>query len=395
MIYPYGFRYIRNQLCADLPIPTKSYTGQTVIVTGSNVGLGLEAARYFVKLDAAKVILAVRSVEKGEAAKQDIISSTSVDKGPRIEVWELDLCIYESVKNFALRVERDLDSLDVVVENAGVFMYDFLMAGEDEMNITVNVVSTLLLGVLLLPKLRETSARTNKEGVLTMVGSWTHWLTPFSERKAEHIFARLANKKESGNNLGENRYYVSKLVQLLCVRQLAEEITKKSSEHEGNVVVSVVNPGFVKTQIMRNASAAFHVFLKGLQKALSRTAEQGARTLMHGAAGGHETHGKYLDDCKVSEPSVWVLSPEGQETQRRLWAEFTAKLERIQPGILQNIRDALFLSNILFYLLITIRRCSVFKPVSLLLLGSLGANWGSVDIVPICGDQMSTITRLE
>ncbi|KAK4172949.1 hypothetical protein QBC36DRAFT_195807 [Triangularia setosa] len=337
MIYPYGLRYVQSQLCIDLPIPTRSYTGQTVIITGSNVGLGLEASRYFVKLDAAKVILAVRSVEKGEVAKQDIVSTTGAEKSTRIEVWELDLCSYESVKHFASRVETDLDRVDVVVENAGLFMYDFLMAEEDEMNITVNVVSTLLLGVLLLPKLRETSVKTKKEGVLTIVGSWTHWLTPFSERKAEHIFQRLADKKQSGDKLGENRYYVSKLVQLLCARQLAEEITKNRPKHQGDVVVSVVNPGFVKTQITRNASATFQVFLKGMQTALSRTAEQGARTLMFGAAGGQETHGKYLDDCKVSDPSVWVLSPEGEDTQGRLWAELKAKLERIRPGILQNV----------------------------------------------------------
>jgi len=43
----------------SLPVPTMKFTGKTIIVTGSNTGIGLEAARYFVRLDAAKVILAV------------------------------------------------------------------------------------------------------------------------------------------------------------------------------------------------------------------------------------------------------------------------------------------------------------------------------------------------
>ena len=59
------------------------------MVTGSNVGLGLEAARWFVKLDAAKVILAVRTIEKGEEAKRSIEASTK-RKGV-VEVWPLDL----------------------------------------------------------------------------------------------------------------------------------------------------------------------------------------------------------------------------------------------------------------------------------------------------------------
>jgi retinol dehydrogenase-12 len=50
---------LRSQF-AHLPYPTKKFTGQTIIVTSSNVGLGLEAARHFVRLDAAKVIIAVR-----------------------------------------------------------------------------------------------------------------------------------------------------------------------------------------------------------------------------------------------------------------------------------------------------------------------------------------------
>ena len=35
----------------SLPYPETKHTGQTVIVTGSNVGLGLEAARHFTRLE--------------------------------------------------------------------------------------------------------------------------------------------------------------------------------------------------------------------------------------------------------------------------------------------------------------------------------------------------------
>ena len=96
---------------------------------------------------------------------------------------------------------------------------------------------------------------------------------------------------------GDDRYYVSKLMQLLIVREFANELTK--SDKPGRIITSVVNPGFVATQIMRHEGPLFQVFLKLLQKALARTPEEGGRTLVHGAGGREETHGEYLDDCKV------------------------------------------------------------------------------------------------
>jgi retinol dehydrogenase-12 len=53
----------------DLPIIPESCENQIVIVTGANSGLGFEAAKHFVYLNASRVILAVRSKAKGEAAK--------------------------------------------------------------------------------------------------------------------------------------------------------------------------------------------------------------------------------------------------------------------------------------------------------------------------------------
>lgn len=194
-------QYLKSQLITKLPIPTKSFAGQTVIVTGSNTGMGLEAARHLVRLDAARVILAVRSTEKGEAAAASIRSSFP-DKRPEdldavLQVWPLDLASYESVTAFAARAAAELERLDVVVNNAGMYVYKsgFSLAEGDEVTVTVNVVSTLLLGLLLLPKLRETSMKYNKECVLTFTGSFVHLMTDFPEGKSENIFKALADEK--------------------------------------------------------------------------------------------------------------------------------------------------------------------------------------------------------
>lgn len=73
--------FIRNQL-KTLPEPKSDFTGKTVIVTGGNSGLGREAARYFARLGAAKVILACRDTAKGEVARADIEVSTRSSRPP-------------------------------------------------------------------------------------------------------------------------------------------------------------------------------------------------------------------------------------------------------------------------------------------------------------------------
>lgn len=178
--------------------PTLSFTGQTVIVTGSNVGLGLSAAEQIAQLDASKVILAVRTVSKGEAAAQKIRSSLSVS-GSRtkttIEVWPLDLSKYQSVKDFAARATNELDRLDVLLENAGVGMFEFTLQEEDEASIKTNVLSTTLLALLLLPKLRETASRFSVVPRLVIVSSNVGFMAKFNERHAGNIFDELNNPR--------------------------------------------------------------------------------------------------------------------------------------------------------------------------------------------------------
>jgi retinol dehydrogenase-12 len=160
--------FLRSQFTA-LPYPTHPFTNQTIIVTGANTGLGLEAARHFVRLGAAKVILGCRSLNKGFNAKKDIERSFQVDPAI-IEVWEVDLSSYASVKAFCGKV-AELDRVDAIVENAGVATPIFELVEGMEKTITVNVISTFLMALLVLPKLRESAMKYNMVPKLTIVAS--------------------------------------------------------------------------------------------------------------------------------------------------------------------------------------------------------------------------------
>lgn len=184
--------FLKTQFFASLPYPTDDLTGQTIIVTGANVGLGFEAARHFTRLRAAKVILGVRSLEKGETAKRSIEASTQ--RQGVVEIWQLDLSSYESVKQFASKVEK-LDRLDAIVENAGLATETYRVAEDNESTITVNVVSTFLLALLVLPKLRQTAAKFNITPRLTVVSSGVHHWSDLPERKNANIFKTLNDKE--------------------------------------------------------------------------------------------------------------------------------------------------------------------------------------------------------
>lgn len=92
--------------------------GCTVIVTGANTGLGFEAAKHFYAMNPERLILAVRRVSKGEESQKHILEEKR--GATKVEVWELDLMKFESVKVFANRAKRELEKVDVLLENAGV-----------------------------------------------------------------------------------------------------------------------------------------------------------------------------------------------------------------------------------------------------------------------------------
>ncbi|KAF2278186.1 putative short-chain dehydrogenase [Westerdykella ornata] len=325
--------FLYSQFLVSLPRPTTSCAGKTVIVTGSNVGLGKEAARHFVRLGASSVILAVRSIEKGEAAKKDIEASTKCAKGV-LQVWKLDMLSYDSVLSFAERANKELSRLDIAILNAGTASAKWTIAEQDESNITVNVVSTFLLAFALLPKLKATAKQFSTRPNLTIVSSEVHAWAKFPEKDTppnESIFARLSQKPDTGNpDMGE-RYQATKLLEVLIVRAMAEE---KSAAYIP-ITINYVNPGLCHSELSRDLGFGFEVF----KFFVARSTEAGSRNLVYAGLQGPESHGHYVSDCQVHLPSKWVMSTQGWEVQRRVWKEIVEKLEKIKTGVTRSLSD--------------------------------------------------------
>ncbi|KAL8693145.1 MAG: hypothetical protein Q9218_001965 [Villophora microphyllina] len=329
MSLSYVLSFLYSQFFVTPPVPHHDFSSQTVIVTGSNTGLGLEAARHIVRLGAQKVILAVRNTEKGEAAKRSI--EASVGRSDVLEVWPLDLTSYESVRKFATKANA-LARLDVLLSNAGLMTSKWQMAEEDELQVTTNVTSTFLLGLMLLPKLQETAVKYNAIPRLVVVASDLHFTTDLPERKAERIFERL-NERETTNL--RKRYAVTKLMEIFIVRELAKRINGSTKP---KVIVNCLTPGACHSDFAREMSGIGKYAFQAAAFVIARSTEVGSRTLVAAAGAGEESHGEYMADSAVSNSvASFVVSAEGADTQKRLWAELTEKLERIEPGVTQVI----------------------------------------------------------
>ncbi|KAG8416189.1 hypothetical protein J3459_013686 [Metarhizium acridum] len=308
-----------------LPYPDEDCAGRTVIITGANTGLGLEAARHFVRLNATRVIIACRNVAKGAAAKADIESTTP--RHGAIEVWQLDLCSFQSVKEFASRAAH-LDRLDVLLNNAGiVVMHHELQDGYDTTT-TVNVLSTLLLTLLLLPKLRQTASRFNITPRVTIVSSFGAFYASFPQRAAEDIFEEF--KKDT---YFYDRYNCTKLIQLMMVRRLAAAV---DASGKGRVLVNAVNPGLCNTELFRRLFFPINIVCSILLAAFARSTEMGSRTLMAGVF-APEMHGKFMSNCEEEAwPSI-MLGREGEALSSRVWGELLDIMEGIEPGVTENL----------------------------------------------------------
>jgi NAD(P)-dependent dehydrogenase (short-subunit alcohol dehydrogenase family) len=197
-------RFFYSQLFVSLPKPTKDFTGQTIIVTGSNTGLGFEAVRHFSRLNASLIIMAVRNPSKGMTAKENILKSTGRPSSS-IEVWELDLQSFDSVKSFVAKVNQ-LERLDGVLENAGMMTKTFGLIAGYESTITTNVIGTFLLALLLLPKLKDSASKFGTQTRLSIVTSELHMLAKFPERHAKDIFAALNDKEHADMSMERYEY---------------------------------------------------------------------------------------------------------------------------------------------------------------------------------------------
>ncbi|KAK5174978.1 uncharacterized protein LTR77_000114 [Saxophila tyrrhenica] len=306
-----------------------SFKGRNVIVTGANVGLGYETALKFVQLGADKVVLACRSLSKGEEAKRRIDAQTK--KPQSTVVWQLDMGNYDSIKDFAARANSELDHLDIACLNAGVMSIPFKQSDYGyEQTLQVNVLSTTYLALLLIPQLR--ASKTEKYNpVLEIVGSSNAYIV--SKLVSETAPFAAYNKPE--NYSPAPMYNTSKLFVGYVEQELTALVANKETGRP-DVFLSVVCPGACKSELGRNADAwYFKAMLYVLEKLVQRTAEEGARTYISGVDQAEKIHGGFWKNDEIRPPAPLMQGEKGKKLQQIVWKEVTDALARDVPEVRQ------------------------------------------------------------
>ncbi|GKZ23460.1 hypothetical protein AbraIFM66951_008494 [Aspergillus brasiliensis] len=312
--------FVYNQFCAkpNWPSATTNLSGQVAIITGANRGLGFECASQLLSLHLSHLILAVRSIDKGEAAAAKL---RAVHPTSTIEVWPLDMSSYESIQSFSKRVTNDLHRLDIAILNAGIRQAEFTInpsTGHEE-TIQVNYLSTMLLAILLLPSLKTKSPK-GVPGRLTIVSAALS-LVPSLPTVKDAPFLKLFDRPDTFH--GNAIYCMSKLLAHAFLYKLVDYVAAE------DVIVNLADPAFVRgTDLARGSSGYAKAGLAVFGALTGRTVKVGASTFVDAAVlKGRESHGCFLMSWRVEPFNASLYTPEGRQAIEQLWRETMDELE--------------------------------------------------------------------
>ena len=238
---------------------------RSVLITGANSGLGFEAAAQLAELGYDRIILATRSIEKGEAARAKLVERVGRDP---FEALTIDVSSIESSNAAVAALIEDGRPIQQLLLNAGVVPGDERHMSVDgiEMTFAASLIGHHILATRLLD-----ARLIEDEGKIVLVSSeGARGDLPSAMGLKLYDFAN-GDPVEFGNDLqdamtnfatgqgsvafeGMRQYAVTKLFSTWWVTEMAERLN-------GRVTVLAVSPG-----ASLNTNAARHV--KGFKRFL-------------------------------------------------------------------------------------------------------------------------------
>jgi NAD(P)-dependent dehydrogenase (short-subunit alcohol dehydrogenase family) len=283
---------------ADVP----DQTGRVAVITGANTGIGFQAARVLAD-QGASVVLAVRDVDKGRAARSQIIA-----RNPRahITVQRLDLSSLASVRAAADALRTANPHIDLLINNAGVmFTPEGVTADGIEFQFATNHLGHFALCGLLLDNML--AVRGSRVVTISSLGHRLRGSTSFDDVHAP--YDRVA------------AYGRSKLANLL----FTYELQRRLSAHDAGTVAVAAHPGNSRTGLFRNSPGWMRVGSVLLAPVFSQSSAMGALPTLRAATDPAARGGEYFGPAGLAEqrghPAVVQSSAQSHDDdlQRQVW----------------------------------------------------------------------------
>ncbi|WP_338449860.1 oxidoreductase [Niallia oryzisoli] len=247
-------------------------TGKTAIITGANSGIGLEAAKDLA-LRGARVIMAVRNEAKGAAAREIILQE---QPQANVEIRRIDLADLASIRTFAEKIKSELNSLDLLINNAGVMMPPHSKTKDGfELQFGSNHLGHFALTGQLLPLLKNTP------------GSRVVTISSLAHKGAKILFDNLDGSK----GYKKFQFYgQSKLANLM----FAKELDKRLKENRLEAISLACHPGISSTNLFKFGKKDAPNFLKSFAGRLLQPASMGALPTIYAATSPSLKGGEYI-----------------------------------------------------------------------------------------------------
>lgn len=258
-------------------------TGRVCAVTGANSGLG-KATTMGLAARGASVVMICRDRERGERARQEIEGAI---EGADLWLRLADLASLTEVRRLGEDLSRELDRLDVLVNNAGVYRARLEKTGDGlEKTMAVNHLAHFLLTRMLLEPLQAA------EGRVINVSSESHRTADLGRAPLESIL------RGEGDYDGYRAYGDSKAANILFTCELARRYG------EARLTTAAVHPGGVATRIW-NQNRNFLSLVARLFKPFMRSPRSGAEPILRLAAEADaaEMQGRYFNRMKSQQPA--------------------------------------------------------------------------------------------
>jgi NAD(P)-dependent dehydrogenase (short-subunit alcohol dehydrogenase family) len=294
-----------NRKWSEGDVPDQS--GRVVVVTGANTGIGYQTAAVLAHRG-AHVVLAVRNLEKGNAALSRIVAA-----GPRADVTlqALDLSSLDSVRSAADALRTAYPRIDLLINNAGVMLMPKQVTKDGfELQFGTNHLGHFALTGLVLDHLLP--VRGSRVVTVSSMGHRLRAAIHFDDLQWERRY-------QPGAAYGQ-----SKLANLLFTYELQRRLAARSSATNGTMAVAA-HPGTSNTELTRNLPAIFRPVKAVLGPMLFQSPAMGALPTLRAATDPAVRGGQYYGPDGFLEqrghPKLVQSSAQShdEELQRRLW----------------------------------------------------------------------------